>query len=128
VYRLARHPLLWNDEDTLGDILAIYRILPSLFSVHEYLAARVDMLAMLPLTTGRYFPFSARADTDGSERWVTEVNIWFVEVVVDAILTARFGARYPLNSDSEKFGEVWKRKYATCDRILFRDRAYTNVN
>lgn len=121
-------------HDEVGaDIITIFRMLPSLFSVHEYVSWRtfhdVDnfygpSVGAVPLIT----PNVATDIYGSTDRWVVEVETWFTKAILSAILDTRAGARWPLDRDSENFSMAFKHKHGLCGRILFRHPGYTNIN
>jgi hypothetical protein len=125
-YSLLNGSLAQSSEDIRGDILTLYRMMPAMMSVHEYLGLRSAFSrSMLPLVTRDSDAFQT---TNNSEPWVTEVENWFVKGTVDAIRFGRYGARFPLDTESENFDENFRRKYSLCGRILFRHGSYTNLS
>lgn len=125
-YKLLDDPLIRSDEDIRGDILTLYRMMPAMTSVHRYLGVRSAFFQpMIPLVTRDSSPFDA---VESSEPWATEVETWFMKGIVDAIQFARYGARFPLDEESEKFDMEFRRKYSLCGRILFCHGSYTNIN
>jgi hypothetical protein len=125
-YSLLNGSLAQSNEDIRGDILTIYRMMPAMTSVHEYLGLRSTLVrSMIPLVTRDSDPIDP---TDNSEPWVTEVETWFLKGAIDAIQFARYGARFPLDKETENFDEDFRRKYSLCGRILFRHGSYTNLS
>jgi hypothetical protein len=59
---------------------------------------------------------------------VTEVETWFIKDILEAILYARYGARFPLDNISAHWELELKKKHSLCGRILFCDGRYTNIN
>jgi hypothetical protein len=121
---LAKLLELSRDDASLFDITTLFKSLPAMFSVHDYVAVRVDLISMVPLITVEVWN---RVESS-QERWVTEVETWFIKGILDAILYARYGARFPLNKVSENLEPKLKKEHSLCGRILFRDGRYTNIN
>jgi hypothetical protein len=125
-YSLMNGSLAQSNEDVRGEILTLYRMMPAMTSVHQYLGLRSAFSrSMIPLVTRDSDPFQA---TNNSEPWVTEIESWFYKGAIDAIRFGRYGARFPLDEESENFDENFRRKYSLCGRILFRHGSYTNLS
>ncbi|KAF2003614.1 hypothetical protein P154DRAFT_572802 [Amniculicola lignicola CBS 123094] len=119
-------PEIQADKDTLGDLLTLYRMIPSMTSIYWYLGQRSkEITKTIPLVTFGYWPHQARSSTG---LWEQEVMTWFKKGIVDAARFAQFGSRFPLDTSSVNFGIGFRRKYSLCGRVLFRDGRYTNIS
>jgi len=69
------------------------------------------------------------------DQWVTEVETWIRKGMVNAIVYTQNGARFHLAHSNYRLGRNedpaaidFMRQHSLCDRILFRDANYTNIN
>ncbi|KAH7068937.1 hypothetical protein BKA63DRAFT_520342 [Paraphoma chrysanthemicola] len=111
------------NDDERSEAITLFQILPSAFSVYEYLAWHIGMLTA---TTGAYPLITTYLG--GPHTWAMQVETWFTKAILNAILHIRLGVKSPLDSDSGQFSRKWKKKSALCGRILFQHSAYTNIN
>lgn len=126
VYRLFNFsgPSNTPNGDEVADILALFRMLPTAFSVEDYLA---DRLAV-PMGYAGVFPLVSTSLIWGPESWVLQLETWFTKAILGAILYIRYGVKAPLDKDGERLDGEWKRKFALCGRVLFQHPGYTNIN
>jgi hypothetical protein len=106
----------------------LFSAIPSAISVADYLRDR--MYTTIPLTKSAPWMDDFGIGLRGSkEQWLVEVEVWFMKGILSSILSTENGARiarwrkwendYPGNYNSE---------HSLCNRILFRDAGYTNIN
>ncbi|KAH0827694.1 hypothetical protein AYO21_08865 [Fonsecaea monophora] len=130
-YKIVKYPDL--SVDSLAEVIALLRLLPSFFSVFTYLAELTEWHGMMPLKQIGIRPYMFTVLDDNREQWVIEVETWFRKTILSAILTVRHGARFHLNEysiffDNPKVLEGFLKRWSLCGRILFRDGNYTNIN
>jgi hypothetical protein len=119
-------PSIEPRDEVEADIITLFRMFPSLFSVYEYASWRVVGLpgTLLPLIT----PTNRFGEYENTDRWVVEVETWFTKAILEALFITQYGARWPLDQDSQNYSMAFKRKSGLCGRILFRNSGYTNIN
>jgi hypothetical protein len=89
------------------------------------------MSTTVPLTKSAPRMKSFKSGPRGSEEQLTvEVETWFMKGILNAILSTENGARFSLwrKWESDYYGLNYSSQYSLCDRILFRDANYTNIN
>jgi hypothetical protein len=113
--------------------------IPSAISVGDYLRTRVGNQRfdkVVPLTNSA--PWMSKGEMppqNPKDQWITEVGVWFMKGILNAVLFTMNGARTTLPSqitlqEGENDVDSWTNyssEYSLCDRILFRDADYTNI-
>ena len=98
---------------------------PTLYSVFSYLGNLIENFHAAPLQ----FAETPREVKAGNltDQWVTEVELWFMKTILQSIITTQSGAQTAL-VDRRNLPKNFSASPSLCDRILFRDGDYTNIN
>lgn len=84
---------------------------------------------MVPLTKAA--PWMDRIEAHArntKDQWTIEVEAWFMKGILNALLFTQNGARVTLQDEENDYRMNNSSEYSICDRILFRDSDYTNIN
>jgi hypothetical protein len=115
------------DLDTAGEILVSLTRLPAAFSIFSYLATRIEWHNMAPLSHREFAKDGIMPNMDPQEQWIFEVKVWFRKAILAAIFDVRMAVLFPLKTLDPPLAWLAK-EYSLCDRILFRDSDFTNIN
>jgi hypothetical protein len=141
--RATKSHLERQSNKALLDGLWLFEIFAEVLSVLEYLLVRNGgqygvPLALLSPWQRRLFN-QGGALWDAKDQWATEVETWFTKGILNAILFTQKGTRYSLprlhkypHGEADRYWsderQQYYKKYLICDRILFHDSDYTNIN
>jgi hypothetical protein len=125
---IANHPSIEHDLASLAEIYVLFRLLPSAFSIFDYLAMRTEWHGMTPLARSGLRIDMSNFFINPEEQWVTEVDLWFMKSILDAILFVQYGAQFHIKDITPEFPMWLKKEISLCARILFRDGDHTNIN
>jgi hypothetical protein len=98
---------------------------PTIHSVFTYIGVLAEVFRIPPLR----YAFNRQEIKMGNstEEWMEEVELWFMKTILQSILTTQTGALYAL-MDRKSLPPWFSGHHSLCDRILFRDADYTNIN
>ncbi|KAG4441176.1 hypothetical protein IFR05_003347 [Cadophora sp. M221] len=111
-------------EHTILDLVLLHRSLVADLSVHQYLLRRRGVQSLL-LSMYRFGNYVYQVDAEA--QWVREVRAWFET----AFLTCRYGILDLVQNQDSPLDEAARNPDALgqlCDRVLFLDGDYTNVD
>ena len=107
-------------QNLLGDLMSQF------FSLYRYLNFQAKFSKIeIPLTT---LHKKLKKVEHGDEEWVFLVEKWFQKSYLQGIFWVQNGARWHLVESFSRLTPKQKEHISFCDRIVFRDSGYTNVN
>jgi hypothetical protein len=124
-----------NDAFSLMDIW-VFETARSALSVHNYLSVRQGEYRPLPLMRqGLMENTGDQKSMYEKEAWVAEVHTWFMKNILESIMTLQMGGRHEMRRSFEHHTSNHSgsngppgAEHSSCDRILFRNSDYTNIN
>jgi hypothetical protein len=130
---MAQHLTMMQDRASLAEISELFRLLPSALSTFSYLGERIEWYDMIPLTRPTLtrpglFGDMVKVISNTEEQWITEVETWFMNGILDTIIYIQNGVQVPLTDNYAQFFGPGVRENSFCTRILFRDGNHTNIN
>jgi hypothetical protein len=125
ISEVIRELTIWQDTESLADIMLLFHSLPTMLSVYDYLSWRC--FNTVPLTPRPRWTGS-ETYIHNREQWVTEIETWFMKGILEAFITIQNGALSNVKPYKPGIDMDFEREFSLCARILFREGAYTNIN